>query len=139
MAITKVLCVAVLLGLATSAAASAACSGADPKITNVVVKSVSSDGKLNHYQISGTVVNLGSQAQPPNTLQFVDIFMDTDKVDAKGIPPLKPGESYNFSYVSHRSVDSANGSTPMRFVIDELNRSAILDCDAAADSFAFWF
>ena len=128
-----------LLGLATTTVGWAACNGADPKVTNVSVKDVSSDGNLNHYQITGTVVNLGSQAQPSNTLQFVDIFMDSDKVDTKGIPPLKPGESYTFTYVSKRSADAANGTTPMRFVIDEVNRSTYLDCDAAADSFAFTF
>ncbi len=57
------------------------------------------------------MTNLGSAGQPNNTLQFVDIWQYGNKLDDKGIPPLAPGQSANFSYMWQRSAEAARGST----------------------------
>jgi hypothetical protein len=130
----------VIVGLVSTGYAAAACVGADPSVSNVVVKGTTADGNLNHYQISGTVVNLGTESQPSNTLQSVDIFKGTQKVDAKSIPPLKAGESYTFTYVSDRSADAGNGTSKLVFTIDVQNiTSREQNCDLTNDSFTLTF
>jgi len=105
------------LALTPAAAPAATCAGANPAITSVVVKNVTTSGQLNTYHIVGTVTNLGSQAQPSNTLQFVDIYAETDRHDDRGIPPLAPGQSYTFRYDWQRSSDAGPGSTTVHFRI----------------------
>jgi hypothetical protein len=109
--------VAFLLAQTGTAAVAATCAGANPAVTSVAVKSVTSDGKLNNYHIVGTVTNLGSSGQPSHTLQFVDIWQYGIKLDDKGIPPLAPGQSASFSYMWQRNVESARGSTVLNFRI----------------------
>jgi len=104
-----------LLAQSTAAAVAATCAGANPAITSVAVKGVTSDGKLNNYHIVGTVTNLGSAGQPNNTLQFVDIWQYGNKLDDKAIPPLAPGQSANFAYTWQRSTDAASGTTTLNF------------------------
>jgi hypothetical protein len=98
------------------------CAGTDPAVVSVVVKGATSVNGLDHYAMSGKVVNLGRTAQASNVLQFVDIYDDSyaggQKKDAKGIPPLKPGQSYTFSYVSLRSSDAGKGTSKFAFQID---------------------
>ena len=122
--------------------ASAACGGADPAITTVAVKSVTQAGGINHYTLTGTVVNDGSQAQAKDTLQFVDIFQQPgEKLDAKGIPPLAPGQSYTFSYVMLRSAEAGNGTTTLHFQLDlhQPAPSASSNCNTANDTYSVTF
>jgi hypothetical protein len=109
--------VALLLAQTGTAAVAATCAGANPAITSVAVKSVTSDGKVNNYHIVGTVANLGSQSQPSNTLQFVDIWQYGIKLDDKGIRPLAPLQSTTFAYTWQRSVEAARGTTVLNFRI----------------------
>ena len=104
-----------LLAQTGAAAVAASCAGANPAITSVAVKNVTSDGRLNDYHIVGTVTNLGSAGQPNNTLQFVDIWQYGNKLDDKSIPPLAPGQSSSFSYVWQRSAEAPRGSTVLNF------------------------
>lgn len=104
-----------LLAQTGAAAVAATCAGANPAITAVAVKNVTSDGRLNDYHIVGTVTNLGSSGQPNNTLQFVDIWQYGNKLDDKGIPPLAPGQSASFSYMWQRSAEAARGTTVLNF------------------------
>jgi hypothetical protein len=134
---------AALLLFAQTAAASAstACAGADPTIVSVAVKGVNSEGGLNRYKLSGTVVNVGRMAQASNVLQFVDIYEVGGKLDAKGIPPLKPGQSYTFSYVVSRSRDAGKGTTELAFQLDVRQPSppGSQDCNADNDRFTLSF
>ena len=129
------------LVLASGSSASAACSGSDPAITSVGVKSVEPAGNVNRYHLTGTVVNEGNQSQASNVLQFVDIYQGGVKVDAKGIPALAAGQSYAFSYVAQRSQDAGKGTTNITFKLDfrEPNSSAHADCSAANDAFTVTF
>ncbi|MBV9718741.1 MAG: hypothetical protein JOZ77_05450 [Candidatus Eremiobacteraeota bacterium] len=108
---------AVILTFTPATAHAATCSGANPAITSVVVKNVTTAGELNTYHLVGTVTNLGSQAQPSSTLQFVDIYAETEKHDNRGVPPLAPGQSYTFGYNWQRATDAGNGSTTVHFRI----------------------
>lgn len=106
-----------ILAIAPAAAPAATCAGADPAITSVAVKNVTSDGKTNQYHIVGTVTNAGSQAQASDTRQFVDIYVNQMKRDDRGVPPLAPGQSYTFSYTWVRAVDAGTGTTTAHFQI----------------------
>ncbi len=106
-----------LLAQTGTAAVAATCAGANPAITKVAVQSVTSNGKLNYYHIVGTVANFGSQSQPSNTLQFVDIWQYGVRLDAKGIRPLAPLQSTTFSYVWQRSTEAARGTSTLNFRI----------------------
>jgi hypothetical protein len=107
-----------LLLVAQAAPAWAACSGADPSVVSVAVKGMRTDGGLNHYEISGTVTNVGGASQASNVLQSVNIYKTGEKLDTKSIPPLKAGESYTFTYVSDRSVEAGNGTTKLMFRLE---------------------
>jgi hypothetical protein len=121
--------------LVSTGAASAACSGADPALTSVAVKSVTQANGINHYTLSGTVLNAGSEAQASDALQFVDIYQTPgEKLDAKGIPPLRPGQSYTFSYVMLRSVEAGKGTTTLRFQLDVRQPSSgMANCNTSND------
>jgi subtilase family serine protease len=94
------------------------CAGANPAIVSVGVQNVVPTGGLNTYRITGTVTNLGDESQANNVLQFVDMYMVKERLDAKGIPPLAPGQSYTFAFDYQRSRDAGTGSTNLRFQID---------------------
>jgi|HubBroStandDraft_4_1064222.scaffolds.fasta_scaffold00004_91 hypothetical protein len=124
------------LALVSTAAPAATCAGPNPAITSVVVKSVTSTGTVDVYHLVGTVTNLGSQGQPSNTLQFVDIYTDTVKHDDRGIPPLGAGKSYTFGYDWTRSADAGKGTTTMQFRIDTRQGS---NCNPANGSSSITF
>jgi hypothetical protein len=92
--------------------------GPDPAIVSVAVKGMQSSGGLNHYTLRGKVANLGGTGQASNTLQFVDIYKGSTKLDSRGVPPLRPGESYTFEYVSDRSADAGAQTTALGFRMD---------------------
>jgi len=110
------------------ASASMECAGAGPAILSVTVTGVDHDGGLNRYHIRGTVENVGSASEASNTLQSVDIFKGSEKLDAKSVPPLKPGQSYAFSYVSARSADAGKGTTTLTFQLHV--RPSLRNCNA---------
>ena len=131
-----------LLGfaLAGAAPASAACAGPDPAITSVAVKNVAQSGGMNRYTLAVTVTNDGSQAQAKDTLQFVDIYqVPGEKLDAKGVPPLQPGQAYTVTYDTMRASDAGNGTTHLRFQLDLKQPASGADCSAANDVYSFTF
>jgi hypothetical protein len=122
--------IAAFILVATSAAASAACGA--PTISGLAVKNVDTVGNLNHYQITGTVVNNGA-SQASNTLQSVDIYKGTEKLDTRSVPPLKAGESFAFTYVSDRAADAGKGTTTLKFVMDPAPASCSEDTVASVN------
>jgi hypothetical protein len=109
---------ALLLLLQPAPAFATSCVGPDPAIVSVAVKGMQSSGGLNHYTLSGKVVNLGSTAQASNTMQFVDIYKGSTKLDSRGIPPLRAGQSYAFEYVTDRSAQAGAQTTSLGFRMD---------------------
>jgi hypothetical protein len=91
------------------------CPGADPAVVSVAVKGMLPDGNINRYTLSGRVENLGSLGQSSSTLQFVDIYRGETKIDSRGVPPLRPGQSYTFEYVSSRSAQAGDQTTTLGF------------------------
>jgi hypothetical protein len=89
---------------------------------NVGVKNMTTDGKLNRYQINGVVTNNGA-SQASSTLQAVDVYKGPTKLDSKSVPPLKAGQSFTFTYVSSRSNDAGTDTSHLRFVLDAKNGS----------------
>lgn len=115
----RVLIVSLLaLTLAPASAVAATCAGPNPAITAATVKNVTSTGQMSTYHLVGTVTNLGSSAQPKDTLQFVDVFVDEQKKDSRGIPPLAPGQSYTFGFDWPRAADAGKGTTTVHFRMD---------------------
>jgi hypothetical protein len=91
------------------------CVGSDPAIVSASSKSVGQEGGVNRYRLSVTVKNLGSAKQASNVLQSVEFIQNSVKVDQKGVPPLKPGQSYTVTRDYLRSVDAGVGTTPFVF------------------------
>src|SRR5713101_6412491 len=100
-----VLAALALVALAQSSAF-AACAGADPAIVSASAKSMTSDGQVNRYAVNIRVTNVGRRNQPSNLLQSVEIWQNDVKLDMKGLPPLRAGQSYSFTYVYQRSADA---------------------------------
>lgn len=114
--------IAMMAALAVTTTLLAAAPGAaDPSIGTVAVQGVTPNGGLNDYHIVGTVTNSCGMSQSKDTLQSVDIYLNGDKLDAKSIPPLAPGQSAQFTYLFQRSKDAGQGTTHLHFVIDEHN------------------
>jgi hypothetical protein len=111
---------AIFLLAALTPGIAGACSNLS--IGNVGVKNMTSDGKLNHYQINGVVTNNGAN-QSSSTLQAADVYRGPVKLDSKSIPPLKAGQSFTFTYISDRSSDAGTGTSHLRFVLDAKNGS----------------
>ncbi|HEY1883370.1 MAG TPA: hypothetical protein VGG51_10070 [Candidatus Cybelea sp.] len=118
-----------------AAARAATCAGPDPAITSVSVKSVVTSNALNHYTIAGTVTNVGAQRQASNVIQTIQIFDGAQQVDAKGIPPLPVGQSYQFTYVWPRATDAGNGTTVFNFKL----KTPDVACGTANDSYRLTF
>jgi hypothetical protein len=103
------------------------CSGSDPQIVGLSAKSEGASGSLVRFLITGSVVNRGAAAQASNLLQSVVIYDADDKLDTKSIPPLKPGQSFTFSYDSTRSAEAGAGSTILRFKLDPISPCSVGD------------
>ncbi len=130
----RTLAATMLFLLPAVAAPAVTCHGSDPQITTVAVKSVESAGNVDRYHLSGTVANLGATAQASTLLQSVDIFDADDKLDTKSIPPLKPGESFTFTYVSTRSSQAGKGTTQLGFQLDPIS-----PCSVGNDRYSLTF
>ncbi len=107
-----------LLALILAQSPGAACSGANPAIVSAGVQHVTQLGGTTVYHLNVAVVNLGRMRQASNVLQFVDVFLDDNKIDARGIPPLAPGQRYTFGFDYRRSSDAGDGSSTVRFQLD---------------------
>lgn len=112
--LTLILVILVQIPLATAAVA---CPGADLAMTSLTVGSMAKDanGYLNDYRLVAKVTNVGDARQASNVLQFVDFNQYGARLDDRGVPPLRPGESYVVTYVWRRSVDAGNQTSPMSF------------------------
>jgi hypothetical protein len=117
-----------------AAASAATCAASDPQIVSVAVKSVETVGSVDRYHLSGTVTNKGATTQASNLLQSVDIFDAEDKMDTKSIPPLKPGESFTFTYVSTRSSQAGKDTTVLGFQLDPIS-----PCSVGTDRYTLTF
>jgi len=109
---------ATLLAVATVAQAQGACNGPDPALVSAGVKGMSQNGAINVYHLNGTVTNLGTRRESSNVLQFVDVYLNDQKIDSRSVPSLRPGQSYTFGYDVQRSADAGNGTSVVRFQID---------------------
>lgn len=113
-------------------AAGGSCHGADPGITGATVRSMSTNGNLNHYVIAVTVQNMGSGKQPSNLLQSVNVYQNGDKVDQKGLQPLNPGKSQTVTYAFDRASEARPKTTHFRFMLTTPSSS---NCNTSNDSF----
>lgn len=131
------------LALARPAAGAAAtsCSGADPAILSARVQGTTSDGSVNRYSLAIRVANLGRAKQPSNVLQSVEIYENGIKLDTKGLPPLRPGQSYTFVYVYQRSTDAGAGTTELHLTLTVSHPSPAgrQDCNASNDAYTVTF
>jgi len=123
-----------VLAFVLIAAMANGCDGAGPSIATVTLRGVTRTAYLNRYEISATVTNRGDQAQAGNTLQFLDVLYYGGRIDARGIPPLAPGQSYTITYVWPRSVDAGRWTSPMDFRIRSISPAVAQNCTSGHGS-----
>ncbi len=104
-----------VLALVPVGASAQRCVGGNPAITHVAVQTTHNTGSMNQYRLVGTVQNMGTAAQPANTLQFVDIYDGSQKLDSRSIPPLSNSGTFHFTYNWSRAHEAAAGSTTFTF------------------------
>jgi hypothetical protein len=131
----------IVFALPAPSLAAATCAGADPAIVSVVVANVTPAAGVDQYHVTGTVTNRGTAGQASNVLQFVDIYQQGVRLDAKSIPPLGPGRSATFDYVALRSTDAGKGTTTLNFRMRYRQPvpPGSADCDASNDAFSLTF
>ena len=101
--------------LALLLAQNGSCSGSDLAVS-ARVAGVTTDGNgLNHYALAVTVKNEGGGS---SGWQFVDVFKNGEKKDAKGIPSLASGQSYTYTYHYNRAADAGNGTLALDFRLE---------------------
>ena len=94
------------------------------------------NGAINVYHLAGTVTNTGKRSQTSNVLQFVDIYVNDQKLDARGIPPLRRGQSYTFGFDFQRSSVAGDGTSLFRLQLDMRQPSgSAQDCNSNNDTF----
>ena len=123
------------LFLATLLAQNNSCSGPDLAVTSARVANVTRNEGLNHYDIAVTVQNVGS-GESGGALQFVDVYKNGEKKDAKGVPPLAAGRSYTYTYGYDRAHSAGEGSTTLNFQLDMRSGH---DCNSGNDNFRLRF
>jgi hypothetical protein len=138
---TKLILALFVLIPASTSFAAAACLGADPAIVSARVQGTNTDGRVNRYSLVIRVMNLGRAKQPSNVLQSVEIYQNDIKLDTKGLPPLRPGQVYSFTYVFQRSVDAGEGTSTLalKLVMRQPSPPGAQDCNAGNDSYTVMF
>ena len=121
-------------GLSGALPAAASCTGIAPSIAGVHLTGSTMNGTVNVYHFSGRVTNIGSKAEPSNTLQFIDIYEEGVRKDDRGIPPLRPGQSYTFGYDYQRSTDAGAGTSHLRFQL-RMRQPAMAMCSNSRMSY----
>jgi len=114
--------------------AAAQCNGPKPAVTSVRLSGVSKGRYLNFYHVTATVINVGDEAQAGNLLQLLDVVQYGGRLDARGVPPLAPGQSYSITYVWPRSSDAGTLTSPLNFRIHSPDPPATANCNQARPS-----
>jgi hypothetical protein len=109
---------ATLLLAQSSAMMSQACSGAVATIDSVAVNDVQNNGDTENYALRGSVTNHSSRRQAAKVLQSIDVTQDGQKINEIGIPPLRPGQSYQFHQSVTRSSIAGRGTTHLNFLLE---------------------
>lgn len=128
-----VLATLALVALAQTSAP-AACAGADPAIVSASARSMTSDGQVNRYAVNVRVANLGRKNEPSNFLESVEIWQNDIKLDMKGLPPLRAGQSTSFTYIYQRSADAGAGTSDLALHLTMRPHSGNMDCNPNNDS-----
>ena len=121
--------------------AASACGGADLTVSSLRVASVHNGRYLISYRLEATATNAGRAAQVSNVLQFLDVKQYGKRLDDRGIPPLRPGQSYKVVYVWQRAVDAGKGTTPLNFRIRVVSPLPLGndDCNPTNGAKGIWF
>ena len=114
----------------------AACAGADPAIVSASARNMTSDGQVNRYAVNVRVTNLGRRNQPSNLLQSVEIWQNDIKLDVKGLPPLRAGQSTSFTYIYQRSSDAGAGTSDLtlKLTMRKPSPPGKMDCNPNNDT-----
>jgi|SRR5579863_4748506 len=116
----------ILLTAHTGPSLASTCASADPAVVSAVVAGMQWNDRLDRYTLRVKVANLGSEAQAPNTRQSVAVYKGGTKLDSRGIPALRSGQSYTFNYATSRSAQA--GAQTLQFRMDVQASGATHDC-----------
>jgi len=119
--------------------AASACAGPDLTVTSIRVASVHHGRYLISYRLVATVTNVGRAVQVSNVLQFLDVKQYGKRLDDRGIPPLRPGQSYKVVYVWRRAIDAGKGTTPLNFRIRVVSPLTHGDHNPISGGKGIWF
>lgn len=119
--------------------AASACDGPGLVVASIRVASAHHGRYLISYRLVATVTNVGQAAQGSNVLQFLDVKQYGKRLDDRGIPPLRPAQSYKMVYVWRRAVDAGKGTTPLNFRIRVVSPLTPGDCNPISGGKGIWF
>ena len=112
------------------------CSGADPALAAIHPWLASSTPEVNRYKIGITVANVGRMKQAANVQQDVVMYRNEVKTDSKGVPPLRPGQSYTVTFTMERASGGDVNTTDLRFaLVFRKPPPRAMDCNQQNDSF----
>ena len=88
--------------IATSPTPAAACTAADPAVTNLTSQMFKKRGGVDHYVITTTVTNIGPQSQTPDITQHVELLRDGIVLAPQTLPALGAGVAYKLAFAVDR-------------------------------------
>lgn len=105
-----------------------ACAAADPAVTNVTSQLLKKRGGIDHYVITATLSNIGTQNQTPDITQRVELLRKGIVFAPQTVPALGAGVDYKLAF----AVDRAAGerAQPLTVTI----RYVLVSGDAAKNA-----
>ena len=80
----------------------AACTAADPAVTNLTAKLFKRHDGVDHYVLTTTVTNIGPQSQTPDITQRVELLRDGVVLAPQTLPALGAGVAYKLAFAVDR-------------------------------------
>ena len=130
---------AVLAGVLALASPEPTCPGPDISVTGLRINLVKGSDKNNvpdRFLITADLTNIGAAPQLPGVAQHTELVRDGAVVATQPLPSLAGGITYPLQFRIFRSAKQRKDPLEVlvRYVLDDKNKMAQMNCSGANDS-----
>jgi hypothetical protein len=130
---------AVLAGVLALVSPDPTCSGPDISVTGLRINLVKGSDKTNvpdRFLITADLTNIGSAPQIPHVAQHTELVRDGSVVATQPLPSLASGITYPLQFRIFRPAKQRKDPLEVlvRYVLDDKNKMAQMNCSSANDS-----